>query len=49
MFRTEPPSLNEARLYFAELRSSVVLWTEIVIWTSVLGTFLKTAQAASGM
>jgi uncharacterized iron-regulated membrane protein len=27
-------------LYFAELRSNVVLWTEIVIWTSVLGTFL---------
>jgi hypothetical protein len=27
-------------LYFAELRSNAVLWTEIVIWTSVLGTFL---------
>ena len=27
-------------LYFAELRSNVVLWTEIVIWTSILGTFL---------
>ena len=27
-------------LYFADLRSSVVLWTEIVIWASVLGTFL---------
>jgi uncharacterized iron-regulated membrane protein len=27
-------------LYFAKLRSNVVLWTEIVIWTSVLGTFL---------
>src|SRR5262249_38492996 len=27
-------------LSFAELRSRVVLWTEIVIWTSVLGTFL---------
>jgi PepSY-associated TM region len=27
-------------LYFAELRSDVVLWSEIVIWTSVLGTFL---------
>jgi hypothetical protein len=27
-------------LYFAQLRSNVVLWTEIMIWTSVLGTFL---------
>lgn len=27
-------------LYFAELRSNAALWTEIVIWTSVLGTFL---------
>ncbi|HEY7299377.1 MAG TPA: PepSY domain-containing protein [Xanthobacteraceae bacterium] len=27
-------------LYFARLRSNVVLWTEIMIWTSVLGTFL---------
>jgi hypothetical protein len=27
-------------LYFADLRSDVALWSEIVIWTSVLGTFL---------
>jgi uncharacterized iron-regulated membrane protein len=27
-------------LYFTQLRSNVVLWTEIMIWTSVLGTFL---------
>jgi uncharacterized iron-regulated membrane protein len=27
-------------LYFAQLRSNVVLWTEIMIWTSVLGAFL---------
>jgi uncharacterized iron-regulated membrane protein len=27
-------------LYFTELRSNVVLWTEVVISTSVLGTFL---------
>jgi uncharacterized iron-regulated membrane protein len=27
-------------LYFAELRSNAVLWTEIMIWTSLLGTFL---------
>ena len=27
-------------LYFAELRSDVALWSEIVIWTSLLGTFL---------
>jgi uncharacterized iron-regulated membrane protein len=27
-------------LYFTELRSNPVLWTEIMIWTSVLGTFL---------
>ena len=27
-------------LYFAQLRSNVMLWTEIMIWTSVLGTFL---------
>ena len=27
-------------LYFAELRRNALLWTEIVIWTSLLGTFL---------
>ncbi len=27
-------------LYFAELRRNAVLWTEIVVWTSLLGTFL---------
>jgi len=27
-------------LYFADLRSDVALWSEIVIWTSVVGTFL---------
>jgi uncharacterized iron-regulated membrane protein len=27
-------------LYFAQLRSNVVLWTEIMIWTSALGAFL---------
>jgi uncharacterized iron-regulated membrane protein len=27
-------------LYFAQLRSNVVLWTQIMIWTSVLGAFL---------
>jgi hypothetical protein len=27
-------------LYFANLRSNVALWSEIVIWTSVVGTFL---------
>jgi hypothetical protein len=27
-------------LYFAALRSDVVLWSEIVIWTSLIGTFL---------
>ena len=27
-------------LYFADLRSDVALWSEIVIWTSMLGTFL---------
>jgi PepSY-associated TM region len=27
-------------LYFAALRSDVVLWSEIVIWTSLVGTFL---------
>jgi PepSY-associated TM region len=27
-------------LYFSQLRSNVVLWTEIMIWTSVLGAFL---------
>jgi hypothetical protein len=31
---------HSAFAVFAELRSNVVLWTEIVIWTSVLGTFL---------
>jgi PepSY-associated TM region len=27
-------------LYFADLRSDVALWSEIVIWTSIIGTFL---------
>src|ERR1700722_10731709 len=27
-------------LYFADLRSDVVMWSEIVIWTSLFGTFL---------
>jgi uncharacterized iron-regulated membrane protein len=27
-------------LYFADLRSDVALWSEVVIWTSVVGTFL---------
>ena len=32
-------------LYFAQLRSNVVLWTEIMIWTSVLGTFLTSSAS----
>jgi PepSY-associated TM region len=27
-------------LYFADLRSNVALWSQIVIWTSIVGTFL---------
>ena len=27
-------------LYFADLRANVALWSQIVIWTSILGTFL---------
>jgi PepSY-associated TM region len=27
-------------IYFADLRSNVALWSQIVIWTSLLGTFL---------
>ena len=27
-------------LYFADLRSDVALWSQIVIWTSIIGTFL---------
>jgi PepSY-associated TM region len=27
-------------LYFADLRGDVVMWSEIVIWTSLVGTFL---------
>jgi hypothetical protein len=27
-------------LYFADLRSDVVLWSEIVVWASIIGTFL---------
>jgi PepSY-associated TM region len=27
-------------LYFADLRSDVALWSEVVIWTSIIGTFL---------
>ena len=27
-------------LYFTELRSDVALWSQIMIWTSILGTFL---------
>jgi hypothetical protein len=27
-------------LYFADLRSDVALWSQVVIWTSIIGTFL---------
>jgi len=36
-------------LYFTQLRSNVVLWTEVMIWTSILGTFLAVLGLCLGI
>ena len=36
-------------LYFTPLRTDVALWSQIVIWTSVLGTFLTVVGIALGV
>ncbi|MEA2988476.1 MAG: hypothetical protein QOG83_1187 [Alphaproteobacteria bacterium] len=36
-------------LYFTALRSDVVLWSQVVIWTSILGTFLTVVGIGLGI
>jgi hypothetical protein len=36
-------------LYFADLRSNVALWSQIVIWTSLVGTFLTVVGLILGI
>ena len=36
-------------MYFTDLRSNVVLWSQIVIWTSLVGTFLTVVGLILGV
>src|SRR5262249_45631342 len=36
-------------LYFSDLRSNVVLWSQIVIWASIVGTFLTVLGLCLGI